>query len=182
MVNSSIQGHCDSRFQLVQDAFAKHLNNPREYGAALAICLDGEAIVDLWGGYQDDRQERPWNEDTIVCMFSTGKSLGVLCVLRLVDQGKIDLDDPVSLYWPAFGQGNKAAVTFRHILSHLSGIVFLDDLEPGSCFDYQQLVRAVERKEPDWTPGAHPAYHTFTIGILVREIVSRVTGMHIDGF
>lgn len=185
MVNSiplEIHGYCDARFHGVEEAFRKQLDTGFEVGAAVAAFVDGEAVVDLWAGHRDAGRIRAWERDTIACMMSTGKGMGCLCVLRLVDHGLIALDDPVATYWPEFAQAGKESITIRQVLAHTSGLVFLDALEPGSLFDYPGLRAAAERQRPEWAPGTQPAYHTFTIGILNRELVYRVTGRAIADY
>lgn len=177
-----LNGHCERSFERVKDAFANHLADGRQYGAAVAVFMRGEPVVDLWGGFQDAQRTKLWNEDTLVCMFSTAKSVGVLCVLMLVDRGEIALDEPVATYWPEFAQAGKEGVTVRHVLAHNSGVVFLDKVRPGSLFDYASIIKAIEAQAPTWKPGTQHAYHTFTIGYLVRELVGRVTGRKVADF
>jgi CubicO group peptidase (beta-lactamase class C family) len=177
-----IRGRCDARFRGVEEAFQKQLDIGFEVGAAVAAFVDGEAVVDLWAGHRDAARSQPWEEDTLACMMSTGKAMGCLCVLRLVDEGAIALDDPVARYWPEFAQAGKEALTIRQVLAHTSGLVYLDALEPGSMFDYPALRAAAEQQRPEWPPGTQPAYHPFTVGVLNRELVFRVTGRAIADY
>src|SRR5215510_5875694 len=97
-----IHGTCDERFRLVRDAFARNLQSGEDLGASAAVFIDGEPVVDLWGGYLDTTKMRPWKKDTIVNVFSTTKTMTALCALILVDRGLLDLDAPVAKYWPGF--------------------------------------------------------------------------------
>ncbi len=101
MVNKvKIHGHCDQRFASVKEAFAKNFESGLEVGASFAATIDGEFVVDICAGYADAAQTRPWEQDTIVCVFSTTKVMTALCTLMLVDRGQLDLDAPVANYWP----------------------------------------------------------------------------------
>ncbi len=177
-----LDGQCDSAFNCVKDVFAAHLADGRQLGAAVSVFVDGRSVVDLWGGHQDSERKRPWQRDTIVCMMSTGKAMGALCVMMLADRGLLDLDDPVVKHWPEYGKAGKESTTVRQVLAHLAGVVYLDDTDTDSPFDYQALIRAVENKTPDFAPGKQLAYHTFTIGFLVRELVQRVAGQTVADF
>ena len=81
-----IHGHCDPRFADVKDAFARGFEVEGDLGAAFAATVDGKFVVDIWGGYADAAQTRPWEQDTIVNVWSTTKAMTALCALILVDR------------------------------------------------------------------------------------------------
>ena len=87
----------------------------------MAITIGGRTVVDLWGGWKDRARTEPWQRETLVNFFSVSKALATLCAMRLVEQGRIDLDAPVAGVWPEFAQAGKDAITLRHILSHQAG-------------------------------------------------------------
>lgn len=62
---SKVLGICDDRFQQVKQLFQQYLTSSKELGASLVINIDGENVVDLWGGYADISRTGPWEEDTI---------------------------------------------------------------------------------------------------------------------
>jgi hypothetical protein len=72
--DSDIQGSCDDRFAPVKETFAANLNTGKDIGASVELFIDGEPIVDLWGGHFDGTYTRPWERDTIVQTFSTTKT------------------------------------------------------------------------------------------------------------
>ena len=82
-----IHGHCDDRFSGVLKAFEDNFQNRDEVGACFAATLEGEYVVDIWGGHRDPERTRPWEEDTIVNVASTTKTMTFLCALMLVDRG-----------------------------------------------------------------------------------------------
>src|SRR5439155_12789036 len=120
-----IHGRCDPRFAAVRDAFAVNFAAGREVGASFAATVEGEPVVDLWGGYADAATTRPWERDTIVNVFSTTKAMTALCAHLLVDRGQLDLDAPVARYWPGFAQAGKERITTRHLLTHTAGLAAL---------------------------------------------------------
>ena len=95
-----IHGHCAPRFEPLRRALAEILAGGTEVGAALAVYVDTDAVIDLWGGHADAAKTRPWTADTIVNLYSIGKAVTAVCALRLVDAGELDLDAPVARYWP----------------------------------------------------------------------------------
>ena len=136
--NVTVHGHADARFRAVADAFAANFDPredgvPAECGAALAVYLDGQPVVDLWGGYADKQRSRPWERDTIVCVMSATKGAASLCAHRLADAGKLDFDAPVARYWPEFAQGGKAAIPVHMLLSHRSGLAAVREPLPAEA-------------------------------------------------
>lgn len=105
-----IQGKCEQPFMAVKHAFLENFVKRGEVGASVVIYLDGRCVVDLWAGYADAQKSRPWERDTLVNVWSATKPVGALCALRLVDQGRLDLDTPVAQYWPEFAQSGEAHV------------------------------------------------------------------------
>lgn len=92
----AIQGSCSDQFRAVGEAFADSLRSGADVGASVAIYLDGEPVVDLWGGYADSERTRPWQRDTITNVWSTTKTMAALCALVLADRGELDLSAPVA--------------------------------------------------------------------------------------
>jgi len=117
-----IEGICDKRFISAKNAFEKNFELGLEVGASFAVSLNGELVVDIWGGFSDSAKTKPWEKDTIVNVFSTTKVMTALCIYLLIDKGLIDVEAPVSKYWPEFNQANKEDVLVKHLLSHSAGL------------------------------------------------------------
>ena len=118
----TLVGTCSARFDPLRELFAAKLESGEDLGASLVVNIDGEVVVDLWGGWADDARTVPWAENTITCVFSTTKTMTALAALVLVDRGALDLDANVAAYWPEFGSRGKAEIKVRQLLSHTSGI------------------------------------------------------------
>lgn len=177
-----INGTCDPAFAAVRDEFEKNFANRGEIGAAVSVYKDGAKVVDLWGGYKDAERTVPWAEDTIVIMNSLAKSMSSLCVHILIDRGLVEFDAPVATYWPEFAQAGKEGVLVRHVLSHTCGVIYCDHAFPGSIFDWEGHIKALEMQEPAWEPGTNGAYNSVNIGYILGEIVRRVTGLTLGTF
>jgi CubicO group peptidase (beta-lactamase class C family) len=146
-------------------------------GAALAVHVDGHAVVDLWGGHADAARTRPWDRDTIVNLYSVGKAVTAVCALRLVEAGRLDLDAPVARYCPEFAAAGKARVLVRHLLTHQAGLpAVARALPPGAWRDRDAMTAALAAQAPWWEPGTGHGYHVNTQGFLIGEVVRRVTG------
>src|SRR3972149_10347882 len=99
-----VHGTCEPRFSRVRDVFADNFSKHGEVGASLAVMVDGEMTVDIWGGHADAPKTRPWERDTIVNTFSTTKGIVATCAPRLAGQGELDIDPPGATYWPGVAQ------------------------------------------------------------------------------
>lgn len=187
-MGAPISGSCDPAFARVRDAFAACFE-PRpdggvsDVGAAVALYVDGRAVVDLWGGWADAARTRPWQRDTLVCVFSCSKGMTALCAHLLADRGRLEFDAPVACYWPEFAAAGKSAITVRQLLSHQAGLPLLRrPLPPGGIYDWQTVVRAFEAEAPHWPPGTAHGYHTLSFGHLVGELVRRIDGRDLGRF
>lgn len=154
-----------------------------EVGASLAVSIAGELVVDVWGGMAEPETGVRWTEDTISIVFSNTKAATALCLHLLVERGDVELDAPVSRYWPAFGRDDKRAITVRMLLDHTAGLpAFREPLRDGGVFDWDYMVERLEWEEPHWRPGTRGGYHGLTFGWLVGEVVRRVSGMSLGTF
>jgi CubicO group peptidase (beta-lactamase class C family) len=146
----------------------------------VAVTVDGELVVDLWGGHRDRARSEPFLRDTLVNVYSTTKGLTALALHRLVDEGKVDLDAPVARYWPEFAQAGKATLPVRYLLTHQAGLAALArTLPPGALFDWELMTRELAAQAPWWEPGKAHGYHALTFGWLIGEVVRRVRGQRI---
>ncbi len=171
------------RFSPVRDALAENLAHRGELGAAVAVIVDGRAVVDLWCGWTDADRSRRWQQDTLVNVFSVGKALAGLCVLMLASRGRLDLDERVVRYWPQFAAAGKDEITVRHLLSHQSGLAAIGpELPQRALYDWSAVTDALAEQEPWWTPGSAHGYHVHTFGFLTGELVRRVAGERIGSF
>jgi CubicO group peptidase (beta-lactamase class C family) len=178
-----IHGRCDPRFRGVRDALVHNFEAHHELGAAVAVMLDGEAVIDIWGGWMDRARTRPWHEHTLVDVFSVGKPMAVVCLLLLSERGGVDLDAPVARYWPEFVVGGKGAITVRELLAHRAGLPGIRrELPEGAMYHWSQMTGALAAETPWWEPGSAHGYHTNTYGFLVGELVRRTSGETVGRF
>jgi CubicO group peptidase (beta-lactamase class C family) len=176
-------GYCDPRFAPVREAFAGNFAHHGERGAAVCLSVDGRVVVDLCGGWADADRGRPWDPDTLVNVFSIGKAMAALCAVMLVSAGSLDVDAPISRYWPAFAAAGKADITLLQVLSHQAGLPAIRHrLAPGAMLDWPVMCDALAAEVPWWEPGAAHGYHVNTFGYLVGEVLRRVSGQPFGRF
>ena len=172
-----IGGSTDAAFGPVRDAFVENFLHRGELGASLCVVADGVVVVDLWGGWCDRERRSRWQADTLVNVFSVGKAIAALCVARLVGQGHLGFDDPLSVLWPEFAARDKSAITVRQLLSHQGGLPAIrQELPENSIFDARRMTAILADEAPWWEPGTAHGYHVNTFGFLVGELVRRASG------
>ncbi len=180
---ADIQGSCDDRFEAVRTALARNLDWGEELGASIVLDLDGDVVIDMWGGYCDEARTLPWSEHTITNVWSSTKTVTSLAALMLIDRGLLDVDAPVARYWPEFAANGKRDVLIRHVMSHSSGVSGLDQPAVAEdLYDWPKATARMAAQAPWWEPGTASGYHALNYGHLVGEVVRRITGKPLKQF
>ncbi|KAK4078128.1 uncharacterized protein Triagg1_3144 [Trichoderma aggressivum f. europaeum] len=180
---AQIQGHLDPKFEELRDLFQKNLDSKAEIGASISLNIDGKDVVDIWGGFADEECTRPWESDTIVGVWSSTKGLASLALLMLIDRGLVDADAKVAKYWPEFAANGKQDIEIRHIMSHTSGLsAWEENVTWDDVCDQDSAAAKLAAQAPLWEPGTASAYHIVTFGVLIAEVVKRVTGKPLKQF
>lgn len=166
-------------FESVGEAFTRNFTQRRELGGACCIYLDGEKVVDLWGGIRNGRTGDPWQRNTMVIVYSATKGLAAMTLAIAHSRGWLDYDERVSSYWPEFAQQGKQAITVRQLLAHQAGLYALDTpVDRSIVRDLDRLARILERQRPAWEPGTRQAYHGITLGYYQNELLRRIDPRH----
>ena len=176
VVDSNVEGGTAPGFEPVAEEFGRLLARERDARGQFCAYLRGQRVVDVWGG--DDV-----GPDDIQGVYSSTKGVSAICIALLVQRGALDLDAPVSRYWPEFAGGGKGDVTVRVALSHQAGI---PGVEPQLTFqeiiDHDAVAARLAAQVPHWRPGKAHGYHGLTIGTIMDELVRRVVGIPIAEF
>jgi CubicO group peptidase (beta-lactamase class C family) len=180
---ADIHGACDKRFEAVRRALARNLDSGEELGASIVLDIDGDVVVDMWGGFRDEARTVPWDEHTITNVWSSTKTVTSLAALMLVDRGQLDVDAPVARYWPEFGAAGKQDILVRHLMSHATGVSALE--QPAvveDIYDWEKATSRYAAQAPWWEPGTASGYHALNYGHLVGEVLRRITGQTLKQF
>jgi len=174
-----IHGSVAPGFEEVEAEFRRNFREQDELGAACAVYHGGEKVVDLWGGYRDLERSEPWQEDTLVLVYSTTKGLAGMTVAVAHSRGLLDYDERVSSYWPEFTQGGKENITVGQLLSHQAGLSGLDKpLNLQTIAEPDSLAATIARQKPAWEPGTRHGYHDISLGWYEGELIRRVATRH----
>lgn len=167
-------GFVTSGFERVRRAFEENFEKRGDTAAQCCVYLDEEPVVDLWRGYE---------ERAIQGVFSTTKGATAACANLLVQRGALDLDAPVTDYWPEYGANGKDKTLVRWILSHRAGVLAP---EPGLTLDdlgnWDLIASSLAAQRPAWEPGTKYGYHAHSFGWLVGELIRRVDGRSLGRF
>ena len=174
-----IQGHVSSGFEGVREAFAENFVRRGELGGACCAFHRGEKIVDLWGGIRNKQTGEPWEQNTMVIIYSATKGLAAMTLAVAHSRGWLDYEERVCAYWPEFAQNGKERITVRQLLAHQAGLFALDEaVDRGLVADLDRLAVLLARQKPAWEPGTRQAYHAITLGFYEGELLRRVDPQH----
>ncbi|GAA0486674.1 serine hydrolase domain-containing protein [Parasphingorhabdus litoris] len=180
---ANIDGTTSTKFQRVKEEFARNFAERGEVGASVCVSVNGETVVDLWGGVADPATNTAWERDTISIVFSCTKAATALCAHILIDRGLLKLHAPVSDYWPEFAKNGKETTTVQMMLNHESAVPALrEPVKPGGYLDWDYMVKRLEDEEAFWEPGTRNGYHMVSFGWTVGELVRRVSGKSLGQF
>ncbi len=172
-----IGGTVAKGFEKLKDAFIEG-QAADEGGAQLCVYRHGKKVVDLWTG-RDKIKDRPYTDRTLAVTMSCSKGAVATSAHMLAERGLLDLDAPVTRYWPQFGQAGKAEVPVSYLLSHRVGLTSFEPasgIGPRELLDWDKCIAALAAMEPLWEPGTASMYHAVTYGYLVGEVIRRVSG------
>ena len=174
-----VQGSVAAGFEPVREVFERVVTSSTGTGSAFSAWHAGRWVVDLWGGYADAARTRPWSEDTLVMPYSVTKPFAAVCVLLLADRGLVELDAPMTTYWPELPGG----ATVRQVLAHTAGHVVLDEPQPvAALYDWDQMCAALEQQQPSWPPGTALGESALLYGHLLGQVVRAVDGRTLGEF
>ncbi len=170
-----VQGYAHKRFEAVREAFAENFSCRNELGAGCCIYHQGEKVVDLWGGVRDRATGQPWEEDTLVVVFSATKGMAAMTLALANSRGWLDYEERVCTYWPEFAQQGKDRITVRQLLAHQAGLFGFDaPVDKSVIADLDRLAAVMAAQKPEWEPGVRQAYHAISLGFYEGELIRRV--------
>ncbi len=174
-----IEGHVSPGFDAVRDAFAENFTRRHELGGACCVYHRGEKVVDLWSGVRNRSTGEPWEENTMVVVWSATKGLAAMTLAVAHSRGWLDYDERVSTYWPEFAQNGKEAITVRQLLAHQAGLFAFDEpVDKRTVADLDRLATVLARQKPAWPAGTRQSYHALTLGFYEGELIRRIDPKH----
>lgn len=174
-----IHGFVRPGFEPVREAFIENFSRRHELGAACCVYHGGDKVVDLWGGVRDKVTGEPWEEDTMVIVYSTTKGMSAMTLALAHSRGWLDYDERISTYWPEFAQNGKEKITVRQLLAHQAGLFAFDEpVDRSVVADLDRLADVLARQIPTWEPGSRQAYHAITLGFYEGELLRRIDPNH----
>jgi CubicO group peptidase (beta-lactamase class C family) len=177
---AAVYGAVAAGFEPVAEAFAACIA-PDGPGAAFAAVVDGRPVIDVWAGTADDDGD-PWAEDTVCVVASGTKGVVATAMLILLERGALDLDAPVSRYWPEFAAAGKESVRVADVVAHTAGLPGI--VVPLTVEDLRDppLVEATLAAQEPIVPVGQPTYHALTYGWLCDGLVRHVDGRSVGRF
>jgi CubicO group peptidase (beta-lactamase class C family) len=167
----------------VQQVLEQFVADGPEIGLQVAAYGDGELVVDAWAGHLDQARTRPVDGQSLFNASSTGKGPAASCMHLLAERGQLDYEAPVCTYWPEFAARGKTHVTVRHVLSHKAGVPYPPEgFDTAMMIDWDRMCAGIADLPLSFEPGTLTAYHNYTYGYLVGELVRRIDGRPLPRF
>lgn len=159
---------------LIQQGIEQQLHR----GAQLCVSMQGQTLAQLALG--EASPGHAMTDDSIALWMSSGKPITATAIMQLVEQGELELDDPVAHYLPTFAAHGKSTITIRHLLTHTAGIRTARFKFPQD--DWDTIIAAICDAPPEWEAGEEGGYHTQTTWFLLGELLHLVDGRTIDQY
>ncbi|MBV1882448.1 MAG: beta-lactamase family protein [Pseudomonadales bacterium] len=172
-----IEGTVATGYESVRRLYEKNMKTLKERDTQLCIYVKGEKVVDLWATV-DNPQFTP---DSLVNVFSSGKSLESIAMASLCGKGLLDFNAKITDYWPEFGASGKGEVTVAELMRHEAGLaafntpIAKDDLLTENIKKNKigKIIEGHPQKFRD-TKGRIREYHAMTRGWIVNELFRRI--------
>jgi CubicO group peptidase (beta-lactamase class C family) len=180
---AEISGTSAPEYARLSELLSESIDNDTDVGASVSVTVEGETVVDIWGGWADETKTTPWEQDTITNVWSTTKTMTFLSTLVLAERGLLDYHEKVATYWPEFAQNGKADIEVRHLMGHTSGVSgWAQPVEVADLYDWEKSTSMLAAQAPWWTPGEGSGYHALNQGHLLGEVVRRIDGRMLGQF
>jgi CubicO group peptidase (beta-lactamase class C family) len=177
--SATVHGTVAKGFDAVRSAFEENFERRNELGAACCVYHHGEKVVDLWGGVRDKTTGAPWEEDTMVIVWSATKGLAAMTLAIAHSRGWLDYEERVCTYWPEFAQEGKERITVRQLLAHQAGLFAINEpFDRDVVANLDQLEKVLARQKPAWPPGERQAYHALSLGFFEGALLRRIDPKH----
>ena len=179
IASRAVEGYVAPGFEAVREVFAENFARRGELGGACCAYHRGQKVIDLWGGIRNRESGEPWEEDTMVLIYSATKGLAAMTLAIAHSRGWLDYEERVATYWPEFAQKGKDRITVRQLLGHQAGLFAFDEpVDRDLVADLDRLASMLARQTPAWEPGTRQAYHAISLGFYEGELLRRVDPHH----
>ncbi|MDP6980278.1 MAG: serine hydrolase [Myxococcota bacterium] len=165
-------------FESVKNVYERELQTMAEENTQLCVYHKGERVVDLWASASNDPGFSP---DSIVNIFSSGKSLAAIAMGALVGRGQLDYQKKIVDYWPEFGAHGKSELTVADLMRHEAGMPAFDTpLDPEHLLvkniKENRVGEVIEAQAAEFPKkgGSRREYHAITRGWIANEVFRRV--------
>jgi len=153
-------------------------------GAQICVIKNKKIITNIAAGVSDPYDMCPTNTGTVFNSFSVTKAISATAILLMVEDGLIDLNKPVSFYWPEFAKNGKESITVKDVLNHKGGLQNAGTTEiaddPLLVCDNDKMIKLVEDSVPENL--GKTAYHYLSFGWILQGLTKKVSGMYLDEY
>ncbi|MCR9198042.1 MAG: beta-lactamase family protein [Planctomycetaceae bacterium] len=182
VVDPATLGMSARRLAAIDDIVSEGLSRGKMPGCVVVVGHRGKIVYRKAFGFRQLLPDKvPMTVDTVFDMASITKPVvTATCVMLLVEDGKVDVDQPVATYLPEFAAGGKQEITVRQLLTHMGGLIpdnHIRDYADGR----ERAIERIHALEPWVEPGTRFAY-TDVGFIVLGELIQRISGQPLNEF
>jgi CubicO group peptidase (beta-lactamase class C family) len=174
-------------FPIIEQLYKEYALKNHFPGYAFGIVVDGQLVYKGSGGYANVEEKIPATTSSMFRIASMSKSFTALAILKLRDEGKLQLDDAVEKYIPALkGQGltkDAPIITIRHLMTHSAGFPEDNPWGDRQLADTEEELNTLIKKQLSFSNTAGLEYEYSNLGFtMLGYIIHKVSGMTYDTY
>lgn len=179
-------GMSAEKIKHAENLFIAAVEQQKVLGYQLVVARKGKIVLDVAGGIRDLENQLPMERNSLLRMASNTKSITAMGVLKLMDQGLVSLQDPISKYLDGFEGELASKITIEQLLLHQSGYTnfapFVNDSEPlDAKSSLEHEAYKLGQEGPETIPGSMFRYNNRGYNILAA-LIEKISEKKLDDF
>jgi CubicO group peptidase (beta-lactamase class C family) len=175
-------------FPVIDKVFKDYADSNHLPGVAYGLVVDGKLVYKGNIGYTDIEKKIPVTSSSLFRIASMSKSFATMAILKLRDEGKLNLDDPAYFYIPElknlkYPTADAPHITVRHLMSHSAGFPEDNPWGDRQLADNDKDLLELIGKQLSFSNPPGIAYEYSNLGFaLLGKIITKVSGMRYQDY
>ncbi|HMK05632.1 MAG TPA: serine hydrolase domain-containing protein [Ferruginibacter sp.] len=177
-----------SAFAVIDSLYKKHATDNHFPGISFGLIVDGQLVYKNSYGYTDVEKKIAATSSSLFRIASMSKSFTCMAILKLRDEGKLNLDDPAYLYIPElknlkYPTADAPHITIRHLMTHGAGFPEDNPWGDRQLADSEKDLMEFIGKQISFSNPPGVAYEYSNLGFALQgRIITKVSGMRYQDY